>query len=37
VLVMHGRTDAQPDQTVYLAVDPGKAHLFDATSGARLG
>jgi multiple sugar transport system ATP-binding protein len=37
VLVMHGRTDAQPDQTVYLAVDPAKAHLFDAASGARLG
>jgi multiple sugar transport system ATP-binding protein len=37
VLVMHGRTDAQPDQTVYLSVDPAKAHLFDAASGARLG
>jgi multiple sugar transport system ATP-binding protein len=37
VLVMHGRTDAQPDQTVYLAVDPAKAHIFDAAGGGRLG
>ena len=37
VLVMHGRTNANPDDTVYLSVDPGKAHLFDAASGARLG
>jgi multiple sugar transport system ATP-binding protein len=37
VVVMHGRTDAQPDQTVYLAVDPAKAHAFDGTTGKRLG
>jgi multiple sugar transport system ATP-binding protein len=37
VLVMHGRTTANPDDTVYVAVDPAKAHLFDAASGARLG
>jgi len=35
--VMHGRTNANPDDTVYLAIDPVKAHLFDAASGARLG
>jgi multiple sugar transport system ATP-binding protein len=40
VVVMHGRTRAQPDDTVYLAIDAGKAHVFDASpgaSGARLG
>ena len=36
VLVMHGRTDARPDDTVHLAVDAAKAHLFDGVSGARL-
>ena len=36
VLVMHGRTNAQPDQTVYLSMDPAKAHLFDGQSGMRL-
>jgi multiple sugar transport system ATP-binding protein len=36
-VVMHGRTDAQPDSTVFLSLDPAKAHLFDAASGARLG
>ena len=35
-LVMHGRTDAQPDDTVRLHIDPEKAHVFDATTGARL-
>ena len=37
VVVMHGRTQAQPDSTVYLALDAAKAHVFDAASGARLG
>ena len=36
VLVMHGRTDARPDDTVHLAVDAGKAHVFDGVSGQRL-
>jgi multiple sugar transport system ATP-binding protein len=36
VLVMHGRTEAKPDDTVFLAVDAGKAHVFDGKSGARL-
>jgi multiple sugar transport system ATP-binding protein len=36
VLVMHGRTDVQPDQTVHLAVDAQKAHAFDAATGQRL-
>ncbi len=37
VVVMHGRTTAQPDDTVYLALDADKAHVFDVASGARLG
>ncbi len=37
VLVMHGRTTAQPDDTVFLAQDASKAHVFDSASGARLG
>ena len=37
VLVMHGRTSAQPDDIVHLIVDTEKTHLFDATSGSRLG
>jgi multiple sugar transport system ATP-binding protein len=36
ILVMHGRTQAQPDDTVFLAVDTGKAHAFDGRSGVRL-
>jgi multiple sugar transport system ATP-binding protein len=36
VLVMHGRTDVQPEQTVHVAVDAAKAHVFDAASGRRL-
>jgi multiple sugar transport system ATP-binding protein len=37
VLVMHGRTAAQPDDTVHLTLDAERAHVFDAASGARLG
>jgi multiple sugar transport system ATP-binding protein len=37
IVVMHGRTEAQPDSTVYLAIDADKAHAFDGTSGKRLG
>ena len=36
ILVMHGRTQAQPDASVYLSVDAEKAHLFDAQSGTRI-
>jgi multiple sugar transport system ATP-binding protein len=36
VLVMHGRTEARPDDTVYLAVEAAKAHVFDGKSGQRL-
>ena len=37
VLVMHGRTKAEPDDTVYLTLDAAKAHVFDTNGGARLG
>ena len=36
ILVMHGRTDARPGQTVYLSVDGSKAHVFDGANGQRL-
>jgi len=35
-LVMHGRTEVKPDDTVYLQFDPNKAHVFDANSEQRL-
>ena len=37
VVVIHGRTGAKPDETVYLAIDADKAHVFDTASGKRLG
>jgi multiple sugar transport system ATP-binding protein len=36
VVVMHGRTNAKPDDTVYLRVDTDKAHVFDGQGGQRL-
>ena len=36
IIVMHGRTAAQPDDTIHLAVDLTKPHVFDAASGQRL-
>ena len=36
VVVIHGRTAARPDETVYLAIDADKAHVFDAATGKRL-
>ena len=36
VLVMHGRTNAQPGDTVHLAIDGAKAHVFDGANGQRL-
>lgn len=35
-LVMHGRTDARPGQTVRLAIDGANAHVFDGQGGQRL-
>jgi multiple sugar transport system ATP-binding protein len=37
VLVKHGRTLAQPDETVCLTLDPAQAHVFDSATGERLG
>lgn len=36
VVVLHGRTAAQPDDTIHLEIDAGKAHLFDDATGVRL-
>lgn len=36
IVVMHGRTTAQPDDTVHLQVDAAKAHVFDSQGGQRL-
>lgn len=36
VVVMHGRTDARPDDTVQLTLDPANAHVFDGRSGERI-
>lgn len=36
IVVIHGRTAAQPGETVQLAVAPGKAHVFDGASGSRM-
>jgi multiple sugar transport system ATP-binding protein len=37
VVVLHGRTGVMPDDTVHLAVDAAKAHVFDSAGGQRLG
>jgi multiple sugar transport system ATP-binding protein len=37
IVVIHGRTAAQPDDIVHLVIDTDKAHVFDSASGARLG
>ena len=36
VVVLHGRTAVQPDDTVGLLIDGSKVHLFDHASGKRL-
>jgi len=36
VVVIHGRTAAKPNDTLWLAIDAEKAHVFDAASGKRL-
>jgi multiple sugar transport system ATP-binding protein len=36
IVVIHGRTQAQPGDTVYLGIDPASAHLFAADTGQRL-
>jgi multiple sugar transport system ATP-binding protein len=36
VVTLHGRTDAQPGQTVWLQVDAARTHLFDGQTEQRL-
>ncbi len=36
VTVMHGRTDAKPDDIVQLHIDANKAHIFEVQTGKRL-
>jgi multiple sugar transport system ATP-binding protein len=36
VVTLHGRTEAQPGDTVYLQIDSAKTHLFDVASEQRL-
>jgi multiple sugar transport system ATP-binding protein len=36
VVVMHGRTEAQPDDIVHLQIAAAKAHVFDGQSEQRL-
>lgn len=36
VTVMHGRTDAKPDDIVQLHIDASKAHIFEMQTGKRL-
>ncbi|MEO6973129.1 MAG: sn-glycerol-3-phosphate ABC transporter ATP-binding protein UgpC [Rhodoferax sp.] len=36
IVVMHGRTTAQPDDIVRLEIDATKVHLFDDAHGTRL-
>jgi len=36
IVVMHGRTQVQPDEQVRLRIDPDKTHLFDSASGGRM-
>jgi multiple sugar transport system ATP-binding protein len=37
VVVIHGRTQAQPGDPVHLEFDVAKSHVFDAATGLRLG
>ena len=37
IAVIHGRTSAQPGETVHLRIDGASAHLFSAADGKRLG
>ena len=36
VVVLHGRTEARPEDIVKLAIDPARAHVFDDADGQRL-
>ncbi|HEY8050216.1 MAG TPA: sn-glycerol-3-phosphate ABC transporter ATP-binding protein UgpC [Ramlibacter sp.] len=36
VVVFHGRTKVQPEDTVYLQIDGAASHLFDGATGQRI-
>jgi multiple sugar transport system ATP-binding protein len=36
ICVLHGRTNARPDDTVLLEIAPEKTHVFDSAGGQRL-
>jgi multiple sugar transport system ATP-binding protein len=36
IVVLHGRTEAKPDDRIGLVIDAAKAHLFDEGSGQRV-
>ncbi len=36
IVVIHGRTQARPDDVIWLDIDAAKTHLFDDKSGQRL-
>jgi multiple sugar transport system ATP-binding protein len=36
IVVIHGRTQAQPDDLLHLDIDGANAHVFDGASGLRL-
>ncbi|MBC5765920.1 ABC transporter ATP-binding protein [Ramlibacter albus] len=36
IAVIHGRTDAQPDDVIHVMLDADKAHVFDEAGGKRL-
>ena len=36
IVVMHGRTNVQPDELVTLEIAAGKSHVFDVVSGIRV-
>jgi multiple sugar transport system ATP-binding protein len=36
IVVIHGRTQAKPDDIIHLEIDASKTHLFDDKTGKRL-
>jgi multiple sugar transport system ATP-binding protein len=36
VVVLHGRTDVQPQDQIFLEIDGAKTHVFDGKTTARL-
>ena len=36
IVLIHGRTQVQPDEMIGLRIDPGRVHVFDQAGGARM-